>query len=91
MRSISPKCQYRPISSTLWRLKFFLTSKEIKAIITIPPKTRRALATTLRETDKAIKITKNSDMRKSLRTSRVLVSDLLQMPTENVDAAGQPQ
>ena len=54
------------------------------------PKTRRALATTLRETDKAIKITKNSDMRKSLRTQRVLVSDLLQMPTENVDAAGQP-
>ena len=54
------------------------------------PKTRRALSTTLRETDKALKITKNSDMRKSLRTSRVLVSDLLQMPTENVDAAGQP-
>ena len=53
------------------------------------PKTRRALSTTLRETDKALKITKNSDMRKSLRTSRVLVSDLLQMPTENVDAAGQ--
>ena len=54
------------------------------------PKTRRALSTTLRETDKDLKITKNSDMRKSLRTSRVLVSDLLQMPTENVDAAGQP-
>jgi hypothetical protein len=56
----------------------------------LSPKTRRALATTLRETDKAIKITKNSDMRKSLRTSRVLVSDLLQMPTENVDAQGNP-
>ena len=65
-----------------------LTNLAIKG--TLSPKTRRALATTLRETDKAIKITKNSDMRKSLKTSRVLVSDLLQMPTENVDAAGQP-
>jgi len=65
-----------------------LTNLAIKGVMS--PKTRRALATTLRETDKAIKITKNSDMRKSLKTSRVLVSDLLQMPTENVDAAGNP-
>ena len=60
----------------------------IKGVLS--PKTRRALARTLRETDKALKITKNSDMRKSLRTSRVLVSDLLLMPTENVDAQGNP-
>jgi len=65
-----------------------LTNLAIKGVMS--PKTRRALATTLRETDKAIKITKNSDMRKSLKTSRVLVSDLLQMPTENIDAAGNP-
>ena len=65
-----------------------LANLALKGVLS--PITRRALSTTLRETDKALKITKNSDMRKSLKTSRVLVSDLLQMPTENVDAAGQP-
>ena len=47
------------------------------------PKTRQALGILLRETDRAIKITRNSEMRKSLKTSRVFVTDLLaSMPTE---------
>jgi len=47
------------------------------------PKTRQALGILLRETDRAIKITRNSEMRKFLKTSRVFVTDLLaSMPTE---------
>ena len=47
------------------------------------PKTRQALGILLRETDRAIKITRNNEMRKSLKTSRVFVTDLLaSMPTE---------
>ena len=55
----------------------------------LSPKTRKALGVILREGDKAIQTTVNGEMKKHLLTGKVLVSDLLQMPTENVDAAGQ--
>jgi hypothetical protein len=40
--------------------------------------------------DRAIKDTKNPDMRFSLRKNRVIIASLLNMPTENVDAQGNP-
>ena len=40
--------------------------------------------------DRAIKDAKNPDMRFSLRKNRVIIASLLNMPTGNVDAAGQP-
>ena len=57
---------------------------------TLSPKTRKALGVILREGDKAIQTTVNGEMKKHLLTGKVLVSDLLQMPTENVDAAENP-
>ena len=55
------------------------------------PKTRKALAVVLREGDKAIKNTVNYEMKKSLLSGKAYLSDLVKnMPTENVDAAGQP-
>ena len=56
----------------------------------LSPKTRKALGVILREGDKAIQTTVNGEMKKHLLAGKVLVSDLLQMPTENVDAAGKP-
>ena len=53
-------------------------------------KNKRNLSKFISHIDRGIKETRNSDMRKSLRTNRVLMSDLLQMPTENVDAQGNP-
>ena len=40
--------------------------------------------------DRAIKDAKNPDMRLSLRRNRVIIASLLNMPTENVDGAGDP-
>ena len=40
--------------------------------------------------DRAIKDAKNPDMRLSLRRNRVIIASLLNLPTENVDAKGDP-
>ena len=44
--------------------------------------TKKALATILRETDKAIKFTKNNAMKASLNASRVHIVGLMNLPTE---------
>ena len=55
------------------------------------PLTRKTLGVVLREGDKAIRNTANYEMRKSLLSGRAYLSDLVKnIPTENVDAAGQP-
>lgn len=48
----------------------------------LSPSTKKALATILRETDKAIKFTTNDAMKKSLNLSRVQIVGLMNLPTK---------
>ena len=48
----------------------------------VSPSTKKALATILRETNKAIKFTTNDAMKKSLNASRVQIVGLMNLPTE---------
>jgi len=66
-----------------------LTGLAVKG--SMSPLTRKTLGVVLREGDKAIRNTVNYEMKKSLLSGKAYLSDLVKnMPTENVDAAGNP-
>jgi len=66
-----------------------LTGLAVKG--SMSPLTRKTLGVVLREGDKAIRNTANYEMRKSLLSGKAYLSDLVKnMPTENVDASGNP-
>ena len=71
------------LAVTTWGARF-ITRASMSA------KNKKNLSKFISHVDRGIKETRNSEMRKSLKLNRVLMSDLLQLPTENVDAAGQP-
>ena len=71
------------LAATTWGARFITRAS-------MSSKNKRNLSKFISHIDRGIKETRNSEMRKSLKLNRVLMSDLLQLPTENVDAAGNP-
>ena len=51
----------------------------------VSPSGRKALGALLRETDKALKATKNSAMRKAIAADRAFVVELMKLPTTQAE------